>query len=60
MDAGKGTSGVRLMDHLKKSRLYRWMGTGSICLTVNMYVSSCLFEGGREFLRTLSETGGAP
>jgi hypothetical protein len=29
MDTGKGTSGVRLMDHLKKSGLYRWMGTGS-------------------------------
>jgi hypothetical protein len=40
MDASEGTSGVRLMDDLKESRLRRcqWMGTRSICLTVNMYV----------------------
>jgi hypothetical protein len=38
MDASEGTSGLRLMDDLTKSMLYRWMGTGSICLTVNMYV----------------------
>jgi hypothetical protein len=60
MDANEGISGVRLMDDLKESRLYRWMGTGSICLTMNMYVSSCLCGGGREILRTLSRTDGVP
>jgi hypothetical protein len=61
MVVSEGTSGgVRLMDDLKESRLNRWMGTGSICLAVNMYVSSSLCEGGREYLRTLSKTDGAP
>jgi len=60
MDASEGTSGVRLMDDLKEGRLYRWMGTGSIRLTVNMYVSSRLSEGVRESLRTLSKTDGVP
>ncbi len=36
MEAGGGTSRVRFMDDLKESRMYRWMGTRSICLTVNM------------------------
>jgi len=60
MDASVRTSGVRLMDDLKESRPYRWMGTGSICLTVNRYVSLRLCEGGRESLRTLSKTDGVP
>ena len=36
-DASEGTSGVRLMDDLKDRRIYRWMETGSISLTVNIY-----------------------
>jgi hypothetical protein len=38
MDASEGTSGERLTSDLKDSRLYIWMGTKGICLTVNMYV----------------------
>lgn len=40
MGASEETSrmrAVRLMDDLKESRLYRWMGTG-ICVAVSMYI----------------------